>query len=226
MNLIDTNWREILQNSTLYKKHENENLFGDGYNSVGTKIAITKQYIQDAENCFDVLVVGYFKNTKENTIKQSQCKPLEEIGKVLCKKSCLPSNFFMESCHGMCPSCRKFDALRDNKWCLKDTKVFTPEGIKSASKDYIQAIFKTPSLAIVRVCINMKYNFSSFIKIGGRIKSIIFIKENLLRDSDDMSEVLTLEKSHCVPTRLPENGILAIPEKLEYEVQSSSLTKS
>ncbi|GFQ95474.1 uncharacterized protein TNCT_171681 [Trichonephila clavata] len=123
MNLIDTNWREILQNSTLYKKHENENLFGDGYNSVGTKIAITKQYIQDAENCFDVLVVGYFKNTKENTIKQSQCKPLEEIGKVLCKKSCLPSNIFMESCHGMCPSCRKFDALRDNKWCLKDTKV-------------------------------------------------------------------------------------------------------
>ncbi|GFT17249.1 uncharacterized protein NPIL_619791 [Nephila pilipes] len=240
LNLIDEKWMDILKNSPVWQKHETVNAFGRVYvtTDAETKIPISKQYVLNSEDNFDVLVVGYFKTiATNNAVKQSYCKPLDEIGNLLCKNKCLPSNFFINSCNGICPSCRKFDTLRNNKWCLKDTKVYTPEGIKNASKSYIQTIFKTSDLAIARLVINMKYTFNNYYKIGGRVKSIVFIQESLLReDSEEMREVLTTENAHFVPTQLPEvdvltqraeNSVLAIPQEMKeettFQVQSTSM---
>ncbi|GFU40156.1 uncharacterized protein NPIL_271111 [Nephila pilipes] len=219
INLIDENWINILKNSPVYQKHETKDVFSRPYLSTeANKAPVTKQYILDLEDNFDVLVVGYFKPGKKDSIKQSSCKPLDEIGTVLCKHPCLPSNFFVNTCNGICPSCRRFDELRNNSWCIKDTKVYTPEGIKNASKAYIQSIFKTPNLAIARLVINMKYYFNNYYKIGGRVKSITFIQESLLQEeSENMEDVLTIEQTHFVPAKLPENSIMAIPEGMKTE---------
>ncbi|GFT61740.1 uncharacterized protein TNCV_2563721 [Trichonephila clavipes] len=245
MNLIDPNWELILQNSLVYQKHENENVFGKGYNSAGAKIPITKYYIMDTDNNFDILVVGEFRITKDDSIQKHKCKPLDKIEYIMCKEKCPPSTFFMESCNGICPECRKFKNIENNKWCMMETKCFTRTGLYSASKEYFKNIFNnSEALAIARIRINMKYQFMNNVKIGGKIKSIIFIKDNLLRNTNDMSQVLTLDKSHCVPAQLPDNSILAVPKEYpdsavpkeypdnsilavpkEYEVQSSSLTE-
>ncbi|GIY41337.1 uncharacterized protein CDAR_66721 [Caerostris darwini] len=144
-----------------------------------------------------------------------QITALEKIGKGMCDRECLPNcKFFVQSCGGVCPVCRKYCRNQNNSkwWCIQNIKVYSTDELKNADYTFVEKMFQNSNVAIVRLSITNTYNFGNLAKIGGIIKYIIFVPESLLRPEEKVSnEILTLASTHFVPQNLPENNII-LPE--------------
>ncbi|GBM91818.1 hypothetical protein AVEN_15697-1 [Araneus ventricosus] len=221
INLIGPEWKTKLENNFIYQKHKEGSVkySTNLSNQNNAKSYLSKRNIINKEDCFEILVTGYFKvltnspplnspptnSTPDSVIVSTYCKPIKEIGNVMCKQEFLQNcKFYMQSCGGICPSSREVDLPPDNMWSIKDTKVYTPKGIVNATRSYVQTVFQNPNIGIARISITMKYYFGNNSKIGGTVRSMIFIQENLLRSEETIKEILTLDTAHFVPNCLPE----------------------
>lgn len=234
INLITPNWRDVLYNNAVFQRHRDLKV---EYVTANTgQSHLKRQNIYNIDDKFQILVVGLFKVIKSQNrhqIAMVDCKPLLEIAKVMCidTDKILHNHlkFFMKSCNGICPSCRMETTKipEDNIWCASETKVFTPEGLNKSSREYCAAVFNSQSLAIVRLEIDVKFSFSNFVKIGGNIKSIIFIQENLLLDDEEIVGFLNLS-TNFVP-QVQDADVYAIPNGFEmkpedeYEVSTKKI---
>lgn len=233
INLITPNWRDVLYNNRVYLNHREGKVTYSNPNMQAANQHIKKYGIIERENKFQVLVVGLFRVAKDehsgHLLIQEHCSPLTEIGKVMCPdkniRFCSNCKFYMVSCNGICPSCRHPDnndhIPKDNIWCASETKAFTFKGMERATRSYCGAVFREPTIVILRMEINMKYYFSNCSKIGGSIKSMIFVQENLLREKEEITGFLSLS-SNFVPETFSmideiesddnnDEGILACP---------------
>lgn len=221
INLIDPEWSSILNNNPIYQMYKNDAV--EYVTKNDTSKHYTLHYIKNRENYFQILVAGYFSvvpvspKCTSGAIQVRSCKAITEIGNVMSGEHqfCEYCKFFVDNCKGICPSCRAADIPLDNIWCIQNTQVFTKKGIAFAHRKYLEAIFRSSSLAIALIQINTKFNFSNFCKLGGNIKSIIFIQESLLRPDENIQEILTLD-SNFVPQRKPD-------EDDEYDVKTEIL---
>lgn len=248
INLITPNWRDVLYNNRVYLNHKEGRVsFSNPNMQTATNQHIKKYGIIDRENKFQVLVVGLFRVFKNeqggHLLVQDHCSPLSEIGKVMCPDEkitfCSNCKYYMMSCNGICPSCRHPDSKdcipQDNIWCASETKVFTLKGLERATREYCAAVFRNSTIVIMRMEINMKYYFSHCSKIGGLIKSMIFVQENLLREKEEITGFLSLSNNFVPETftmidemennNNDDEGILACPTgvtpKREREIEAT-----
>lgn len=231
INLIQSNWRDILYNNPVFQKHKD--LKVKYYSPVGghQQQHLKKHFISEREDKFQILVVGMFKVVKtendDHVIFLDDCKPIIEIGNVMCHdakdgmlKNC---QFYMPACNGLCPQCRSHTIPTDNKWCASETKVLTLDGLQIADRFYCASVFRGSSIAIVRLEIAMKYYFGSNAKIGGNIKSIIFVQDSLLKKPEEITGFLNVN-TNFVPKDeqygLPLGLTLPPEEKEEYSISA------
>lgn len=233
INLISPSWKNILDNNCVFLRHKEDKVkYSDPIKSPESS-HLMKYSIIGQEDKLQLLLVGYFRvelsKSKEpyHTLTVDNCKPLDYVGKVMCQKQpnatyASNSKFFVTTCNGDCPNCRKYklkyaNVPKDNKWCLTSTKVFTSKGIELGTKEYCAAVFHRPTIAIVRLEINMKYfyNNGNSSKIGGVVKSVLFVQESLLRDDEDIKGILTLnDDASYVPESFLSNEQAAEDENL------------
>lgn len=243
INLVHPEWKSVLNNQPLFQKYQNKQV--EFTTKQEPNKHYIKHYIKQKDDQLQVLVAGYFRvisNTSSmgdnGSVTVVSCPSLDEIGKVLCNKQYIPNTkLYINSCGGICPACRPNNIQQNNLWCIKNTQVFTKEGIHLATRSYIETVYKASSMAIANIEINMTYDFSNMSKIGGRIKSICFIQECLLRPEEEHieSEILSLNevrKQNEEETLVEKkcNTIFAMPEGMElknnepgYEVTTTKL---
>lgn len=253
INLITPSWKSVLENNSVYLRHKDNKVpYANQINKSTESSHINKYIIIGREDRFQLLVVGYFRvelsKSKDpyHTLTVDNCKPLDFIGNLMCQEQpkatyATNSKFFMLTCNGDCPKCRKYKIQnvripKDNQWCLTATKVFTSKGIELGTREYCAAVFNRPTIAIVRLEVNMKYfyNNGNSSKIGGIVKSVLFVQESLLQNDEDIKGILTLNDNDLPDSFLneeEEEDLIAIPiganikreAEEEYEIESKKI---
>ncbi|KAF8796706.1 hypothetical protein HNY73_001052 [Argiope bruennichi] len=239
LNLVQTNWREILKNDELFKKFEDGNIkFSKGHHAKAEAIFVRN--IIGMQNNFNIIVAGYwsFGIPDENSLEDKSkgvtmvcrlCSPLNEIGHVMMenKQQKLHDNckFFIETCDPVfCLSCKngmkKLRSYFSNNWCIFKTKMFNGESIKNHFRPVIENTFGNGIFCgILHLTISSRYTFGDdSLKIGGICREMILFKESALDSVEDLDiEYPSIENVKSLPsiTLPPEEIIEGIPE--EYQ---------
>lgn len=227
LNLITPDWKAVLQNDVIFQNHKDKKV--EFSNPIKVQ-HITKSSIIKSENNFDIAFVADVKVDSTNgSIVIQFSPPIVEIGKVMCEKEFMQNcRFFLPICKGLCPACRSIKGLKPgNDWCTQATFTYTPDGISIGTQRYLTTMFRSPTLAILRVNINMRYNFGANSKIGGKINTIIFIQENLMKPKFG-TEIVDVEDKINPPTEavfgIPYGMTMDTEPEEEYDVEATSMT--
>lgn len=193
INLTSKDWKEKLKNNPIFQEYMNGTVMYLKHENK-TKKQISNLRIIDYAKYINVLAVGSFKILKlDETIRSSRLKhieslPIQLIGEIMSlnfKKNILHNcAFFFSGCKGLCLTCRDHSAPKDNVWCIQDAIVYREGSLKYASRQYCECLFDKPSKAIVHLEINIAFLFGDYCKIGGHVKSIIFI-DDIFNDVND-----------------------------------------
>lgn len=191
INLIDKDWQDILKNNPLFQKYINLNVAIKSYQNQNNNKNITSYHIGGYTNFINVIVVGTFKLIeKDNKLKLSilDCMPLHFIGDILSlkidKEILHNAKFFFTECNGLCRVCRDFKRPFNSPWCIQNNMVYSND-LNYSTGEYCLSLFKGEVKAIARIQINGMYTFgSNFTKLGGTVKSMVFI-EDIFNDSNN-----------------------------------------
>lgn len=244
INSISDDWKTVLMNNPTFQDYVNEDISYFKYESKHKK-AICNYKIRDYSKIINVLAIGIFKISKEDSELNKPCMlklvesvPIQIIGDVVSlhlKKSILHNPaFFFKRCKGLCLECRNYRVPDDNSLCIQDAIVYRGDQLQYAFREYCECLFDTPSKAIVHLEINGAYTFGENCKIGGNVKTVIFI-DDIFKDNECIAGVLkkniseergieerttkrkneeneeTMRKKHTT-----DNSVLSIPNKINY----------
>lgn len=229
-NLITHDWQEKLHNNPIFVRHRDSDIkYYTPQPSIPNAAGkhLRNMYIADRENKFQLLVVGTFRvvdNKKGgHCIQLDYSKPIEEVANVMIKDENIVRynncKFYMVSCSGLCRVCYEKDDSEDKSWCIGETKILTPNGFQLVPRSYCASLFKYAVIAIVRLEIDMKYYFGTGAKVGGKVKSIIFVPHGMLRKKENITDVLSLSKyPKEIPNVEPQEDVpLAIPRGIVHD---------
>lgn len=225
INLITTDWINILKNNLIIQKYLDDNVDYIKYDSKNNKV-ISNYKILDHSNVLNLLVAGKFKlksnedNSEISKLVVAECKPLTCAAEIVChklKKSVLPNAaFFFQTCKGLCVKCQDLKVSPNNLWCIKDIMVYNKE-LKYATREYCESLYKIATTAIVHLELNTAYTFGEKCKIGGVVKNIIYIEDVYDHDYDGtIKDVLNVD-TNFLPDENPNEN------KVDYEKRKNSL---
>lgn len=250
INSISDDWKSVLMNNPIFQSYVNEDISYFKYESKQKK-AICNYKIRDYSKTINVLAIGIFKISKEDSELNKPCKlklvesvPIQIIGDVVSlhlKKSILHNPaFFFKRCKGLCLECRRYHVPDDNFLCIQDAIVYRGDQLQYAFREYCECLFDTPSKAIVHLEINGAYTFGENCKIGGIVKTVIFIddifkdnervvgvlkkdisEEDLKWGIEEIPESTTKRKNEeneeaVRKKHTDDNSVLSIPNKINY----------
>lgn len=224
INSISDDWKSILMNNPTFQDFVSDNIHYFKYESK-TKKAICNYKIRDYSKIINILAIGTFKMSKENSDTNRPCMlklvesvPVQLIGDIMSlhlKKSILHNPaFFFKGCKGLCLQCRNYRVPDDNLLCIQDAVVYRGDKLQYALREYCECLFDTPSKAIVHLEINGAYTFAENCKIAGNVKTVIFI-DDIFKDSDGcIVGVLKKDMSEEILKReIEEKGGTVFPDK-------------
>lgn len=201
MNLVTLNWREVLEESPVFKNHLKKEV---KYSKTKECNNVFVKNIYNMDNQFNIVVPGFWildtstsqptslVKTKTTVISDSLkcCKsePLEYIGAAmaLSKTENLADNcrFYIKSCDPAgCKVCgdskKKTKKSHKNTWCVKFTKIYDGEKIKHTFRSTIVRTFRQGQfMGILHVTIRryLMYGDNNF-KIGGDCNDMILFND-------------------------------------------------
>lgn len=206
MNTIASDWKTMLLNHPIFQEYVNGTVDYLKYESKANK-AINNFRVRDYSKNINILVLGSFRVSNENGSdlnKQSKLKlvesvPLQFIGDVMAlnfKKSILHNPaFYFNGCKGLCLKCRNYNVPDDNVWCIQEAIVYRGGHLQYALREYCASLFDTPSKAILHLEIHMGCTFGDKCKIGGTVKTVIFIDEIFNEANDSIVGILKKDMS-------------------------------
>lgn len=205
INTISTDWKSILNNNPIFQEYINGTVDYLKYESKANK-AINNFRVRDYSKNINILVLGSFRVSKESEDSNGKSKlklvesvPLQFVGDVMAlnfKKSILHNpSFYFNGCKGLCLKCRNYKVPDDNVWCIQEAIVYRGGQLQYALREYCDSSFDNPSKAILHLEIHMGCTFGEKCKIGGTVKTVIFIDEIFNDANDSIAGILKKDMS-------------------------------
>lgn len=247
INLVTKDWISVFKNNPTLQHYINGNEKFHKYDSPRNK-AITIHKVLEYSKNINVIVIGTFKLVADNEnsikLKLIDCGPLQCVAEIMClslDKTVLHNAlFYINGCKGCCRICREYKETEDNGWCLQCCMVFNNDKLQFATRKFCENLYTNETKVLLHLEINTAYTFSNNCKIGGNVKSMVFIEdifndgetnnvcgvlkmdENFLPNEEKNLEELLFEEDNKLPLEEDNNNGKNDAKRMKYHTVSDN----